>query len=651
MITDKSEKSLVLLVDDMPANLHVLAASLKEVYRVKVALDGPSALELARQTDRPDIILLDMMMPEMDGTKVLQKLREQPETAGIPVIFVTADNSEQSQLDVLDLGADDYITKPVVLTILLARIRNLLQRKQVEDQLRLASHVFKFNSQAIMINDADNRILNINSAFTRITGYELSDVKGKDPKLLSSGLTTPEEYRAMWQSINDHDFWQGELWDRHKDGCLYPKLMNISVVRNSVGKIEYFIGSYTNISSQKAAEEEIRQITNHLRESEERTRTILDTAVDGIITIDENRIIISVNAAVEKMFGYCQEELIGRNVDVLMPEPFHTEHDTYVQNYLRSGVTKIIGIGREVRGKRKDGSVFPMELAVSESTVVNQRLFTGIIRDITERKEVEEKLQDAYQLIRSDLEAAATIQKNLLPGASILGSVRFDWLFIPSSFVAGDIFNYFHIDEGVTGFYLLDVSGHGVPAAMLSVSMNWMLSNMLQNGGNGQSKLSRHQMTSPSQVLDRLNTIFGESRTAGQYITMIYGVLDCNSNRLTMSQAGLPAPVYCSAAGVSSIIGSGGFPIGLIPDATYEDEAIDFYPGDRLFLYSDGITECCNAEAIQFSDERLVALTETGAGQKLDNLLGKIEATLYAWRGENAFDDDVTLLAIERESL
>jgi two-component system sensor kinase FixL len=125
------------------------------------------------------------------------------------------------------------------------------------------------------------------------------------------------------------------------------------------------------------------------RETAERLRAILQTAVEGIITIDERGIIESLNPAAERIFGYSAAELIGRNVSVLMPAPYRQEHDTYLANYRRTGHARIIGIGREVVGQRKNGSVFPMDLSVSEIQLHNRRLFTGFVRDITERKRLE----------------------------------------------------------------------------------------------------------------------------------------------------------------------------------------------------------------------------------------------------------------------
>lgn len=134
------------------------------------------------------------------------------------------------------------------------------------------------------------------------------------------------------------------------------------------------------------------QAVGQLRESAALAVAIFDTAVDAIITIDENGIVESFNGAAERMFDYKAAEVLGQNVNTLMPAPFAAEHGRYMRNYLETGKAKIIGIGREVQGMRRDGTVFPIDLAVSEMCVDGRRTFAGIIRDITERKRLEREV-------------------------------------------------------------------------------------------------------------------------------------------------------------------------------------------------------------------------------------------------------------------
>jgi two-component system CheB/CheR fusion protein len=129
-----------------------------------------------------------------------------------------------------------------------------------------------------------------------------------------------------------------------------------------------------------------------LHDREERLRAILDTAVEGIITIDERGVIESFNTASEKIFGYAAAEVISKNVSVLMATPHREQHDGYLKNYRRTSHAKIIGIGRETFALKKDGTIFPVDLSVSEVKLSDRRIFTGFIRDITERKRLEKEI-------------------------------------------------------------------------------------------------------------------------------------------------------------------------------------------------------------------------------------------------------------------
>lgn len=131
----------------------------------------------------------------------------------------------------------------------------------------------------------------------------------------------------------------------------------------------------------------------HFPEAAVRLQNIIETAIDGIITIDERGVVETINPAAAKLFGYEPEEVLGNNVNMLMPSPDRENHDGYISRYKSTGEARIIGIGREVTGRRKDGSTFPMRLAVSEIRLKGRRIFTGFIHDLTDVKEAEEKIR------------------------------------------------------------------------------------------------------------------------------------------------------------------------------------------------------------------------------------------------------------------
>lgn len=159
-----------------------------------------------------------------------------------------------------------------------------------------------------------------------------------------------------------------------------------------------------------------------IREHRDRLRAIVDSAVDGILAIDEGGTILEVNSAVERIFGFVPPEaLLGQNVRVLMPSPFREEHDDYLRRYVESGKPRIIGFGREVRGLRKDGTTFPLYLAVSEGYVKHRRVFTGIVRDLGRLREAEERAHQAEQLAALSTITAGIAHDVGTPMTTILG--------------------------------------------------------------------------------------------------------------------------------------------------------------------------------------------------------------------------------------
>ncbi|MDF1691832.1 MAG: PAS domain S-box protein [Zhongshania sp.] len=234
----------------------------------------------------------------------------------------------------------------------------------------------------------------VNPAAENIFGYSLAELSGQNVAMLM-----PNPYRKEHDGYLDNYLSTGdkkiigigrEVTGLRKDGTTFP--LELAISEMEVNGQRMFTGIVRDISQRKVTEDKLRELFA-------RTKAILDTIVDGVITISDRGSIETVNPAAEKIFGYRLDEISGRNVSMLMPAPYRSEHDGYLSNYLNTGEKKIIGIGREVTGLRKDGTTFPLELAISEMEVNGQRMFTGIVRDISERQETEEKLREAMRRV------------------------------------------------------------------------------------------------------------------------------------------------------------------------------------------------------------------------------------------------------------
>jgi len=281
---------------------------------------------------------------------------------------------------------------------------DITERKQAADaSVRRLAAVVESSADAIFSKDLDGTIRTWNRGAERLYGYSHDEIVGRSVKMLVPEDLTDEWTKAMDMLARGEHVEQLETERLRKDGQRVVMALTISPMLDSNGRVVSVSVIGRDITDQKRAEEALRiseegfrQMAERARDREARLAAILNTAADGVITIDAQGAIQSVNAAAERMFGYAAAEMIGQNVKMLMPARYRDEHDRYLARYLQTGEKHIIGSGREVAGQRKDGSTFPVDLAVSE--VGGLKLFTGILRDISRRKELEREVVEIASL-------------------------------------------------------------------------------------------------------------------------------------------------------------------------------------------------------------------------------------------------------------
>lgn len=234
-----------------------------------------------------------------------------------------------------------------------------------------------------MVRHRDGTIVHWSPGMRRLYGYSPEEAVGRRSQdLLRTEFPVPMADIAA--DLLKQEIWNGELTNYHKDGTRVVVAAQWSRWRNGDADV---IEVHSDITHLKLVEQDLASREAHLK-------SILETVPDAMIVINERGLVQSFSVAAERLFGYGPDEVIGKNISLLMPTPYRENHDGYIERYLRTGDRQIIGIGRVVVGERKDGSTFPMELAVGEMRSADKRYFTGFIRDLTERQRTEARLQE-----------------------------------------------------------------------------------------------------------------------------------------------------------------------------------------------------------------------------------------------------------------
>ena len=364
--------------------------------------------------------------------------------------------------------------------------------------------------------------------------------------------------------------------------------------------------------------------------------------------------LIYANQGFERLTGYSSDEVIGRNCRFLQGPDTDPEAVQAIRDALRVGVARTV----QILNYRKDGTPFWNRLSITPvlDTSGKATHHIGIQSDITAQKSAEARLivanqevESANERMKKDLETAARVQQALLPvAAPEVPGARFAWAFRPCTELAGDLLNVYRLGKNLVGLYVLDVSGHGVPAALMSVAVNRLLAPIPGRSvvySKGQD--DGYEIAGVVEVADRLNEFFPFDTRTAQYFTLIYGLLDTESGLFRYVLAGHPGPVLVPVTGSPQQYAAGGPPLGLLPSPSWEEQTIRLSAGDRLYMVTDGLIEAESQGGEMLGTDRLIrSLTATGRLPLSDTVQAALDRT-SKWAGARDLADDATMLAFE----
>ncbi len=257
---ESSKKPLILVVDDMPQNIRILGSVLRNHdYDVAVVVSGQEALDFVGETP-PDLILLDIMMPEMDGYETCRRLKADPATVDIPVIFVSALRETDDKVLGFEAGAVDYITKPFSKDDL-ARVRAHVELGMERERSLMLLSAFEQAPISIVITDPEAKITYANDFFCKLNGYTIEEVIGENPKIIKSGAHDADFYQEMWQTLVRGEEWQGEFLNKKKNGSVYWESAQIAPVFDKRGKLCSYIATKQDITERKLLEEQLERLS------------------------------------------------------------------------------------------------------------------------------------------------------------------------------------------------------------------------------------------------------------------------------------------------------------------------------------------------------------------------------------------------------
>jgi sigma-B regulation protein RsbU (phosphoserine phosphatase) len=354
---------------------------------------------------------------------------------------------------------------------------------------------------------------------------------------------------------------------------------------------------------------------------------------------------------------YDPKYLLGR-VESLLSTPVSDEDES-------APMLEVTLAGKRYEVKSGRQQVLNLLISTFENAVeknnelirVNQQLSLArdeLTNSNTVLTEVNGKLETANTRMSRDLDAAAKVQQSLLPNTALESEgVNVAWNYLPCDELAGDFLNFFPLDDEHVALFVVDVSGHGVASSLLSVTIARVLTSQVSSSSLLVQKIGDEppKITTPADVAAELNRRFPMEQQGELYFTLLYGILNTQTGEFRYVSAGHDPPVHLPRGEEPRVLPASGFSIGWVDDVEFDEEVVQLKPGDRIFLYSDGVPEAMDEELNEFGEQRMIDVMKRGRSESVDDSVQQLREAVHIWCQKNGPKDDVSILAFEIPSV
>lgn len=668
MTTQTKPISILVADDDLSTRLILRLILKREGYEVIEAENGEQCLQHF-STTKPDMVLLDACMPIVDGFICCERIRQLAGGDRTPILIITGLEDQASVDQAFESGATDFVTKPIQPSVLSRRIRYLLEASQAESALRDREQRYRSVvdnlREVIFQTNQSGELIFLNPAWEIVTGFP--DKVSIGQNLFS--FIYPEEGQLLWNKFQKILAGQLEEWRQEvrfftqNGGVCWMEVYACSLMlRTNI--ISGISGSLDNITERKEREalDQLEKSTNRvLAES-----STLDKAVPNLLD--------AIGRAMGWDYGefWIQEESL-EHLTCLQSWTMDSDSElkgcdekkksevNFIQSLWEKGglswfpslsagqvcFNTIVGHATEMQsalsfpilgGFKKMGMVifFKRSQFRVDTRLLNCLESIGSqIGAFMITKLAEAELHRQHDLMRAELSQASVYISNLLP-QPIVGDVSVEHLFMPSSDLGGDVFDYYWLDENHFAIFLLDVAGHGVQSALLSISvLNVMRSRSLKNAN----------FYEPSTVLKELNNAFPMGPKGDDYFTIWYGVYNRQNHTLTYSSAGHPPALLILPNSTVIKLDAGGIPVGMLSDMNYDQAICNLEANSQIYLFSDGVYEITQKDGSLWEYDSFVDVVLNYQKRKGDDLT-YIFDIIREVKGKDALDDDFSLLEV-----